>query len=102
MLQPNAIASYATLSTFAACILGVGFMVFFFVALAGDKRKMRPGNRRKTIEPGTHLATGVLRIANIFAVTHHMGPVSNQPYVVAKTARHREADSVAGRVYRLG
>jgi hypothetical protein len=102
MLQPNVIASYATVSTFAACILGAGFMVRFFVAMAGEKRKIRHGNRRKMVEPGTHLATGVLGIANVFAVTHHIVPVSNQPYVVAKTARQGKADSVGGRAYRLG
>ena len=102
MLQPNVIASYATFSIFAACILGAGFMVRFFIALASDKKKSQHGNRRKAIEPGTHLATGVLRIANVFAVTRHLGPVSNQPYVVAKTARQREADSAGERAYRLG
>jgi|SRR6266851_8519174 len=47
MLPANTAASLATFTMVAACALGIGFMVRFFIALAGDGNKMRSGYRTR-------------------------------------------------------
>ncbi len=82
MLGPNTIANSAAISMLAACVLGIGFLIRFFIGLAGEGDKMRvahpytPGEgkpmadalyerrRHRVVEvnSGAHLALGVLRI----------------------------------------
>ena len=50
MLQPNLATSPAMLAMLAACVLGIGFMVRFFVALAGEEwRDTSKASRCRTL-----------------------------------------------------
>jgi hypothetical protein len=45
MLLPGAVAGAASFCIVPATVVAIGFMVRFFVALAGDQRRMRSGPR---------------------------------------------------------
>ena len=71
MLHPNLATSTAMLVTLAACVLGIGFLIRVFVALAGEsgaitaRHKIRPLEirlREVAADPEAYVAMGVLRI----------------------------------------
>ena len=87
MLQPNIVASSAPVVMLAVCVLGIGFMVRFLIALAGEEERIRvvhevrpggvhyatdgacdlPRYRGAVVDPGAHIAMGVLRITTALA-----------------------------------
>ena len=122
MLPANTVASVEVLGTLVACLLGIGFMIRFFVALAGD-RKMKavapvrrqsrfpkyarpePGRyRRRVGNPAELLAIGVLRITQALASRRrhadvHLTPL--RPYLVKGASRTGDRTS-ANETYRIG
>jgi hypothetical protein len=91
MLQPNLVASAVPLIMLVACGLAVGFMVRFFVALAGEENKtgmmhqVRPREvhyatdsgralpRWAAVDSGVHIVMGVLRITTALAASPGRG-----------------------------
>ena len=124
MLLPGAVASSASVGILAVSVVGLGFMVRFFVALAVDERSMRVGRRapvegvpfeadicqrpahgRIASDSGTHLAMGVLRITAALYPTRATSPRSgeSQPSLVAGgMAAERQPHPASRRLYRLG
>jgi len=129
MLQPNTLESPGASAMLAVCVLGVGFMVRFFIALVGDEHKaqavhmvgtgeegysakatyqsLRPlRHRRAVAEPGTHIALGVLRITSALASDpgrEEGRTLANRSHIMTFAAvPKREADSANERLYRLG
>jgi hypothetical protein len=122
MLQPNTVASLETFTMLAVCILGMGFMVRFFIALTGENRKIqivhtvRPKRVHSApviayeapllsgpeVIPASPLVMGVVRIANALA----SNPGENKqvavdwPHPIAFGARARATKSAAERRYR--
>ncbi len=121
MLQANAVASATTFTLLAACVLGIGFMVRFFIALVGEENQtrivhvVRPKGihyaanrasearyRRAAGEPGDHFVMGVLRITTALASSpkHEKGrAAADRPNIVMLTAPNWERDSATGRRY---
>ena len=122
MLPANTAASLATFTMVAACALGIGFMVRFFIALAGDGNKMRSGYRTRpkgvrsapdapckellrsetAVNPSGHLAMGVLRISTALALNSSRGNQQvavDRPHLVAFAARARPRESSTKRSY---
>src|SRR5690242_17581709 len=76
MLHTNTIASAGAFAMLAACILGIGFLVRFLIALVADRTSI-PARVRETVhssaeatsrgyraavDHGPHVALGVLRL----------------------------------------
>jgi len=122
MLQPNTVASPAAFTMLVVCVLAMGFMVRFFIALASDGREARTGNRIRpnrvkwvadlgcegrwdreiALSPGAHLAMGVVRITTALASNSRTQQAAgDHPYLVTSAARARQRDSAADRRYRL-
>lgn len=119
MLQPNAVASAETFTMLAACVVGIGFMVRFLVALAGEGKGMRVGVKRvhyvteetgelarhrgAEVSPAAHLALGVLRITS--ALTSNLGregrrTATDRRQVVVLAGPGGEHESATERIYR--
>src|ERR1700687_290631 len=84
MLQSNAVSSPTTYTMLALCVLSVGFMIRFLIALAIDGKKIRvdyparlkgvccqadvtcekPRSSEGAVNPAAHLAMGVVRLAS--------------------------------------
>ena len=76
MLHTNTFASPGAFAMLAACILGIGFLVRFLIALVDDGTSMKPSNRGKAyslaeatsrcytaaVDYGPHVALGVFRL----------------------------------------
>ena len=87
MLQPNITANPATLAMLAACVLGIGFMLRFLVALTGEDNKIQVVRQVRSrsvhyatdstshlrqrggivADPAAYLAMGALRITTALA-----------------------------------
>ncbi len=87
MLQPSTVASPEAFAVLVVCILGIAFMVRFFIALACDENKIRVTHtvRTRGVQRGKgvvcgellldqvaayqagHLALGVMRITTALA-----------------------------------
>ena len=112
MLQPNLTTGTAMLVTLAACVLGIGFLVRVFVALAGEsgaitaRHKNRPLEIRETkvaADPEAYVAMGVLRITT--ALSSNSGSESfataDRSNVVMFAGSGRPHDSASERRYGL-
>ena len=76
MLHTNTIASPGAFAMLAACILGIGFLVGFLIALAGDGTSIQASMRERVhssaetpsgchtaaVDHGPHVALGVFRL----------------------------------------
>ena len=89
MTNLETVANPAVVTTIilSACVLGVGFMIRFFVALALEEKKTRPAyalrprgvhcepdiacaaapSRMPAVSPAAHVAMGVVRITTALA-----------------------------------
>jgi hypothetical protein len=124
MLQATIVASPAPLVTLAVCALGIGFMVRFLVALAGEESKIRVMNRVRSrgvhyapdgageprrygataVDPAGYLAMGVLRITTALASNpgrEGKRAVAEKSNIGMFAGRERERDSAAEWRYRL-
>lgn len=122
MLQPNTVASPAAFTILVVCVLGMGFMVRFFVALARDGREARTANgvrpnrvkwvadlgcegrwdREVAVSPAAHLAMGVVRITMALASNpRRQRTAADRPHLVTFSAQARQRDSASERRYRL-
>jgi hypothetical protein len=124
MLPANTVASVEVLGTLMACLLGIGFMIRFFVALADD-RKMKavapvrrnpsrfpkyagpePGKYRRHVgNPAELLAIGVLRITKALASRRRHADVHStplRPYLVKGVSRSGGRTSANESIYRSG
>jgi hypothetical protein len=112
MLHPDTITSLGTFAMLAVCVLAIGFMLCFFLALANDDHKMAhrvvhnaatavPRHRVAVVEPGTHIALGVLRVTSVFAASPGHEEERADAHV-RFAGRHRQPGSVNERIYRLG
>ena len=69
------VAGPGIVAVLAACILAIGFMVRFLIAIAGDEHKVRVAHEVRTraawgdaaLNPAGHLAVGVVRITTALA-----------------------------------
>jgi hypothetical protein len=125
MLQPNMVSNPASYIMLAVCVLGIGFMVRFLIALASEENKTRvvhpfhtrgahyadaadaafepPRHRWAAVDSGAHIALGVLRITA--ALTSNPSR-TNRPIaaersnVVMFAGPAQESDSATERRYR--
>ncbi len=124
MLPANTVANLEVLGTLMACLLGIGFMIRFFMALADD-RKMKagapvrrnqsrfpksarpePGKYRRHVgNPAELLAIGVLRITKALASRRRHADVHippQRPYLVKGASRTGDRTSANESIYRIG
>jgi hypothetical protein len=123
MLQPNIVAGPATFIMLAVCVLGIGFMIRFFVALAREENRIRvvhqvrsrgvhyatdgasepPRYRWAAVDSGAHIAMGVLRITTALASSSSREGrrAADRSNVVMFAGSDRERDSATERRYRL-
>jgi hypothetical protein len=99
----------------AGCVLAIGFMLCFFLALANDDHEVRTArrvvvhhagdalrrHRGAVVEPWPHIALGVLRITNVLGASPRRGE-ERADAQVRFAERQRQPGSVNERVYRLG
>jgi hypothetical protein len=123
MIQSNAISSPTTYTMLSLCLLSVGFMVRFLIALAIDGKKIRvdypvrlKGVRRPAdltceelpssggaIIPAGHLAMGVVRLASALSSTPNRGskgPAIERLHIAPLPERKRELGSTIEHRYR--
>jgi hypothetical protein len=114
MLEPNTITSLEAFAMLAGCVLAIGFMFGFFLALANDDHKTRMARRLVVndaihvapdigvpwLKPGT-LALGVVRITSVLAASPRRGE-ERADAQVRFDGRQRQPGSVNERIYRLG
>jgi hypothetical protein len=122
MLQTNLVASLGTFTMLTVCILGMGFMIRFFIALTGEKTHARavhdlrskrihsvavgaceaPSRSGPELTPASPLVMGVVRIANALASNPgENGQVTvDRPHPIVFGARARASRSAAERRYR--
>lgn len=123
MLQPNTVASLASFMMLAVCVLGIGFMIRFFIALASEEDQIRvvhpvrpkgvhyatdaacepPRYRWAAVDSGAHIALGVLRITTVLASNPRAvrRTAAERPNIVMFAGPARESDSPTDRRYRL-
>lgn len=115
------VASPAIVVMFLACILGLGFMVRFLLALTFESRTTRARHmgvhyaadmvgaqapyRRTALGSAAHFAIGVLQITT--ALTYDAGRAKQQAslerlHLVTSGRRRREPDFTAEHRYRSG
>jgi hypothetical protein len=120
MLQPNITANPAILALLAACILGIGFMFRFLVALTGEESKIQVVRQVRSrsahyatdstsdlrqrggvvADPAAYLAMGVLRITTALASNpSHRGRAEGRSNVLMFGGPER--DSATERRYGL-
>ena len=111
MLQPNLTTSPAMLAMLAACVLGIGFLIRVFVALAGEsgaipvRHKIRPleiraeRRSRLTLRPmlrwefsGSRPLSPRIQAVNAFATSDRSNVVHVRGF--RATARFREPSAV--------
>jgi len=125
MLYLQTAANPAIVTILAGCVLGVGFMVRFLIALTVDGkeahavRSVRPGGlhyagdrsraqtpyRVAVANPASHLAIGVVRITNALASSTTRGNSRlsvDRLHLVTPGKAGREVDLTAERRYRSG
>lgn len=118
MLPPNTVASPATFAMLLGCVLGIGFMIRFFIALTAEEGKIRvvhPVRPRgvqhgtdtfseaPTVSPGAQVAMGILSITTAFASNpgRDKRTAARPPRIVTLAAQSRETDSATECVSRL-
>jgi hypothetical protein len=123
VLQSNTVASSATYTMLVVCVLGIGFMLRFLIALVRDGREIRVGHkvrlervdrvadgaceegRAEKLRSILQLTSswGVLRITNALtsdSSRENKRPAAGRPHIVMFDPRTREHDSAAKRRYR--
>ncbi len=120
MLEPNILASLASLVMLATCVLGIGFMVRFFIALTGEEDKIRVVHQVRprgvhyategvseyagaAVDPAAHLAMGVLRITTALASNpsrEGRRDTQERSNIVVFAGPERETGSATARRYR--
>ena len=123
MIQSNAVSSPTTYTMLSLCLLSVGFMIRFLIALAIDGKKIRvdypvrlKGVRRPAdltckelpssegaITPAAHLAMGVIRLASALGSTSNRGSKGSaieRLHIVPLPERKRELGSTIEHRYR--
>ena len=123
MIQSNAVSSPTAYAMLSLCVLSVGFMIRFLIALAIDGKKIRvdypvrlKGVRRPAdlpceelpssegaIIPTAHLAMGVVRLASALSSTPNRGSkrtATDRLRVAALPGRRRELGSTNEHRYR--
>ena len=123
MLHLQTAASPAIVTMLLGCVLGLGFMVRFLIALTVDGKEahavhpVRPGGldyaadrsrsqaayRTAVANSASHLAIGVVRIASALASNRTRGnrrPSVDRLHLVTLGKPHREVDITAERRYR--
>jgi hypothetical protein len=87
MLQANTVSSPTIYTMLALCVLSVGFMIRFLIALAIDGKKIgvdhpvrckdvtwkEPRSREKAANSTGHLAIGVVRLATVLTSKPNRG-----------------------------
>ena len=124
MLQANTVSSPTTYTMLSLCVLSVGFMIRFLIALAIDEKKIRvdypvrlKGVRRPAdltceelpssggaIIPAAHLAMGVVRLASALSSTSNRGskgPAIDRLELVPIPERRRALGSTIEHRYRF-
>ena len=104
------VASPGTFVMLVVCVLGMGFMVRFLIAIASDENKIRvahPVRAKKAgsepgLNPARHLAMGVVRITTALASNprEHAHAAVEQPHLITFSAGSREHESATARRYR--
>ncbi len=104
------VASPGTFVMLAVCVLGIGFMLRFLLAIASDENKIRiahPVRARKAgsepaLNPARYLALGVVRITTGLAsnTRERAHAAVEQPHLITFSARSREHESPTARRYR--
>ena len=123
MIQSNAVSSPTAYAMLSLCVLSVGFMIRFLIALAIDGKKIRvdypvrlKGVRCRSdltceelpssegaIIPAAHLAMGVVRLASALSSTPNRGSkrtATDRLHVAALPGRRRELGSTNEHRYR--
>lgn len=104
------VASPGTFVMLAACVLGIGFMLRFLIAIASDENKVRVAHPVRVkqaggepaLNPARHLALGVVRITTALASNprEHARARVEQPHLITFSAGSREHESATARRYR--
>ena len=105
------VASPGTFVMLAVCVLGIGFMLRFLIAIASDENKdsgRAPGARGRkqavnaALNPARHLAMGVVRITTALASNprEHAHAGVERPHLITFSAGSREHESATARRYR--
>ena len=125
MLHLQTAASPAIMAMLLGCVLGVGFMIRFLIALTLDGKQahavhaLRPGGlhypedasrmeaayRNALANSASHLAIGVVRITSALATNRAPGvrrPALDRLHLVTPGNTSREVDLTADRRYRSG
>jgi hypothetical protein len=123
MIQSNAVSSPTAYAMLSLCVLSVGFMIRFLIALAIDGKKIRvdypvrlKGVRRPAdlpceelpssegaIIPTAHLAMGVVRLASALSSTPNRGSKGSaieRLHIAPLPERRRERGSTIEHRYR--
>ena len=123
MLQSNIVSSPTIYTMLALCVLSVGFMIRFLIALAIDGKKRRvdyrvrlkgvrslaevtceePRSSEGAVNPATHLAMGVVRIAsalNSKPSRESKGTAADRLHIAPPPERRRELGSTIEYRYR--
>ena len=120
MLHLETVAS-ASVLMLLGCVVGVGFMVRFLVAVTLDRKQayfahtVRPGglhyaadasrHRGTVANSASHLAIGVVRITTALTWNSGDGPretAASQPHAATAGKAGREVGATAERRYRSG
>ena len=104
------VASLGTFVMLAVCVLGIGFMLRFLIAIASDEHNVRvayPARARKAggepaLNPARHLALGVVRITTALAsnTRKRAHAAVEPPQLITFSAASREHESATARRYR--
>ena len=103
------VATPGTFVMLAACVLGIGFMLRFLIAIASDENKIQVAHPVRAKKPGSepglnparHLAMGVVRITTALASnTRKHTHAAEQPHLITFSAGAREHESATARRYR--
>jgi hypothetical protein len=117
MLQANTVSSPTIYTMLALCVLSVGFMIRFLIALVIDGTKIRvdypvrckdvtwdePRSREEAANPAGHLAIGVVRLATVLTSKPNRGSkgtATDRLHVAALPERRRELGSTIEHRYR--
>ena len=101
------VASPGIFAVLAACVLGIGFMVRFLIAIARDENQIRVAHPVRArgvssdaaVNPAGHLAMGVVRITTALASNAREHAAAERPHLITFSARSREREAVAVRRY---
>jgi hypothetical protein len=123
MLQSNALSSLTIYAMLALCVLSVGFMIRFLIALAIDGKKIRvdypvrlkgvrcpadvtceePRSSEGTVNPAAHLAMGVVRLASALTSKPNRGSegtATDRLHMAPLPERRRKLGSTIEHRYR--